>query len=78
MQEQLIANYTRSPGAAGYGIYLVFWFGDADGCQPTKCSGWTPKTVEDVGRKLKEMVPERDRSLISICLVDVSIPPHKG
>ena len=77
MQEQLIAVYTRSPGAAGYGIYLVFWFGDADGYQPTKCSGWTPKTGEDVRRKLKELVPERERSLISICLVDVSIPPHK-
>ena len=78
MQEQLIADYTRSPGAAGYGIYLVLWFGDVEGCQPTKCSGWTPKTAEDVRRKLKEVVPERERSLISICLVDVSdTPPDK-
>ena len=27
IRNQLIAKYTRDPGAAGYGIYLVFWFG---------------------------------------------------
>lgn len=26
IKEQLIAKYTCSPGASGYGIYLVFWF----------------------------------------------------
>ena len=77
MEEQLIADYARSPGAAGYGIYLVFWFGDVDGCKPTTFSGWTPKTAEEVRSKLKELVPERERSLISICLVDVSVPPDK-
>ena len=76
MREQL-AHYTRSPGAGGYGIYLVFWFGDVDGCKPTKFSGWTPKTAEDVRRKLQEQVPEREKSLISICVADVSVPPHK-
>ena len=39
-RSQLIAKYTREPGAAGHGIYLVFWFGDTEGCRPTKWSGW--------------------------------------
>ena len=77
MQGQLIAKYTRDPGAAGYGIYLVFWFGNVEGCKPTKLSGWAPKTAEEVMRKLKELVPEREKNLISICLVDVSVPPDK-
>ena len=77
MAEQLITHYTRSRGAEGYGIYLVFWFGNIDACEPTKCSGWTPKTAEDVRRKLQDLVPEHKKSLISICVVDVSAPPHK-
>ena len=27
IRTQLIARYTRDPGAGGHGIYLVFWFG---------------------------------------------------
>lgn len=77
MQEQLIADYTRSPGAAGHGIYLVFWFGDVEGCRPTSYSHWTPKEAEDVRRKLKELLPERESGLISICVVDVSVPAGK-
>ena len=30
VRSQLIAKYTRDPGAEGYGIYLVFWFGDTE------------------------------------------------
>ena len=48
VKSQLIAKYTRDPGAAGYGIYLVFWFGKTEKCQPTKCGGWTPETAKDV------------------------------
>ena len=52
VHDQLIAQYTRDPGAAGYGIYLVFWFGDTEKCRPTKCSDWTPETAEDVRRRI--------------------------
>ena len=71
---QLIGKYTRDPGAAGYGIYLVFWFGDTDGCRPTKCSGWSPTSAEEVGRKLRESLSDQERGLISICVFDVSKP----
>ena len=32
IHEQLIAQYTRDLGAAGYGVYVVFWFGDTEHC----------------------------------------------
>ena len=28
IRTQLIAKYTRDPGTGGYGIYVVFWFGE--------------------------------------------------
>ena len=73
IRSQLIAKYTRDPGAAGYGIYLVFWFGDTEKCRPTKCSGWTPKTAEDVRLRLEQSLDDREASLISVCVVDVSV-----
>ena len=74
VKTQLIPKYSRDPGAAGYGIYLVLWFGDTEMCPPTKCAGWSPETVDDVRRRLEESLSEEERSLISICVVDVSIP----
>ena len=72
VHDQLITKYTRDPGAAGYGIYLVFWFGDTEKCPPTKCSGWTPGTAGDVKRRILESLNNRERNLISVCVVDVS------
>ena len=77
MQQQLIPNYTRSPGASSYGIYLVFWFGDDDDCKPTKYAGWTPQSADDLRGKLQELVPEDKKNLISVCVTDVSVPPDK-
>ncbi len=74
VRSQLIAKYTRDPGAAGYGIYLVFWFGDTEKCRPTKCSGWTPKSAEDVRLRLEQSLDDEEGSLISVCVVDVSLP----
>ena len=78
VRDQLIADYTRNPGAAGYGIYLVLWFGDTEMCPPTKCAGWSPETAEDVRWRLEESLSEEERRLISICVVDVSIPSDGG
>ena len=74
VHDQLILKYTRDPGAAGYGIYLVFWFGDTEKCRPTKCSGWTPKTAEEVKWRILESLDDRERRLISVCVMDVSTP----
>ena len=77
VSEQLAANYTPDPGAGGFGIYLVFWFGDAEGCRPTKCGDWRPTTPYEMEQRLGQSLCERDRNLISICVVDVSVPPGK-
>ena len=77
VREQLIAKYTRDPGAEGFGIYLVFWFGDTAVCRPTKCGDWSPKTADEVRQRLEESLPIREKGLISIRVVDVSVPPRE-
>ena len=50
IRNQLIAKYTRDPGAAGYGIYLVFWFGnEPEPCQMPE-SGPRPKSAAALER----------------------------
>ena len=74
VRSQLIAKYTRDPGAAGYGIYLVLWFGDTKKCRPKKRGGWTPKTADDVKLRIEQSLDDRQGHLISVCVVDVAIP----
>ena len=74
LRSQLIAKYTRDPGAAGYGIYLVLWFGNTEKCRPTKCGDWTPETAEDVRLRIQQSLADRERRLISVCVVDVATP----
>ena len=74
VHSQLIKKYTRDPGAAGYGVYFVFWFGDTKQCRPTKLSGWTPETAEDVQLRIEQSLDDRERRLISVCVADVSTP----
>ncbi len=74
VRSQLIAKYTRDPGAKGYGIYLVLWFGNAEKCRPTKCEGWTPETAEDVRLRIVQSLDDREGRLISVCVVDVAEP----
>lgn len=74
VRSQLIAKYTRNPSAAGYGIYLVLWFGDTEKCLPTKCANWTPESAEDVASRIRQSLDGREESLISVCVVDVSKP----
>ena len=72
IKNQLIPKYTRDPGAAGYGIYLVFWFGDAVGCNPTKLEGWIPPNAAALKTKLMELLSDQERQMISICVIDAS------
>ncbi len=74
VKSQLVAKYTRDPGAAGYGIYLVFWFGDTEKCRPIKCGDWTPETAAEVKTKIEESLDDQEGRLISVCVVDVSKP----
>ncbi|MCY4648343.1 MAG: hypothetical protein OXE73_15870 [Gammaproteobacteria bacterium] len=71
---QLIAKYARDPGADGYGIYLVFWFGEAEGCGPTPRSGPKPKSATELRQSLLDSLSDLERRKISVCVIDVSKP----
>ena len=72
IRNQLIARYTRDPGAGGYGIYLVFWFGnDPDACQPPE-SGTRPKNAAELEERLRGTLTSEEARLISICVIDVA------
>ena len=70
IREQLIAKYTRDPGADGYGIYLVFWFGKQD-CQLSP-EGIRPKGAHELQKRLLDTLSPDEKFKISICVIDVS------
>ena len=74
IQTQLIAKYTRDPGADGYGIYLVFWFGKAEGCRPTPRSSPKPKSAAELQTALLDTLSDLERRKISVLVIDVSKP----
>ena len=74
IRSQLIARYTRDPGAGGYGIYLVFWFGN----KPRPCqmpeSGTRPRSAAELEERLRGTLTSEEARVISICVVDVAKP----
>ncbi len=70
IKTQLIAKYTRDPGAAGHGIYLVFWFGKAN--TRFHPSGRRPETPGELERQLKETLSEEETHRISVRVINVS------
>ena len=74
IRRQLIARYTRDPGADGHGIYVVFWFGDMEDCQPTPGVGGIPTSAADVKQRLVDGLSEEQRKKIGVCVIDVAKP----
>ena len=70
VREQLIAKYTRDPGADGYGIYLVFSFG-TEGCQMPP-SGKRPTSAHELQERLLDTLSADEKFKIAICVIDVS------
>ena len=77
MHDQLIPQYTRDPGAAGYGIYLVFWFGGA-GMPGRPGDGMRPTTACELEHQLCVMLDNAERPLIQVCVFDVAKPVVAG
>lgn len=74
LNEQLDQLYTTNPDAAGYGIYLVFWFGASrPNAIPRPVKDTPPpvnaRTMEDI---LNEVVPMVKRGRLSAIVIDVS------
>ena len=71
LRDQLIANYTSTPGTDGYGIYLVFWFGK----EHTQASEeGRPANPEELKKQLEATLSPDEARKISVCVIDVSRP----
>ena len=70
IRHQLIAKYTCDPGTAGYGIYLVLWFGNQH-CQIPE-AGVRPRSAIDLAERLRGTLSEEEARLVSICVIDVA------
>ena len=70
IRSQLIAKYTRDPGAGGHGIYLVFWFGKE--YTPSPPSGTRPDTPGELRERLEATLSDEEARRISVCVIDVS------
>ncbi len=72
IRRQLITKYTRDPGAEGYGVYLVLWFGNTEYCRPTPSEHSPPKNPRELENRLLETLSDDERAKISVLVVDVS------
>lgn len=68
MHEQLIERYTRDPGADGFGIYLVFWFGGRN--MPLPHEGKKPRNATELEERLRETLSTDESRRVSICVID--------
>jgi len=75
-QTQLDQLYTGDPQAHGYGVYGVFWFGNAPKRTTPLLSGTTerPQTSAAMADMLRAMIPNARRDHISILMLDVCGP----
>ena len=75
VRSQLIARYTVDPETEGHGIYLVFWFGDTEGCRSTPPETGSPAVSSlELEDRLTATLSADERRKIGIRVIDVSIP----
>ena len=74
IENQLVAKYARDPHADGYGIYVVFWFGNTEHCPPTPGTTGVPRNADMLEQHLRGSLSEQTRRKISICVIDVAKP----
>ncbi len=71
MHKQLIKQYVRDPETDGYGIYLVFWFGEKYTQAPPE--GKLPDSALELQERLTATLSPEEAWKISVCVVDVSL-----
>lgn len=74
IEKQLIAKYTRDPGASGFGVYLVLWFGAEHTVVPPCGHHSKPRNPEELKRCLEEALTDDQRRTISVVVIDVESP----
>ena len=77
IHDQLIAKYASDPETDGYGIYLVFWFGEEYTETPSSSDGY-PANAEEMKERLEALLSPDEARKISVCVIDVSIPEGKS
>lgn len=70
LHKQLIKQYVRDPATDGYGIYLVFWFGEE--YTQAAPNGKRPDSPEELQERLTATLAPEEARKISVCVVDVS------
>lgn len=72
MHEQLIVRYTRDPGADGFGIYLVFWFGGKN--MPLPQEGKKPRSATELEERLRQTLSVEESRRVRVCVIDCALP----
>lgn len=72
IHEQLIPKYVRDPGADGYGIYLVFWFG-GKGMKPPS-DGKKLRSAVELEERLRQTLSAEESHRIQVCVIDCALP----
>jgi len=72
IHNQLIAKYTRDPGADGYGIYMVFWFGGKG--MPLPPDGKKLRSAAELEARLRQTLTSEESHRINICVIDCALP----
>jgi hypothetical protein len=72
IHEQLIPKYVRDPGADGYGIYLVFWFG-GKGMKPPS-DGKKLRSASELEERLRQTLTAEESHRIQVCVIDCALP----
>lgn len=75
-ENQLDRLYAHDPHAAGFGIYLVFWFGeDRGGGVPAPLPGVTrPDSAVALEQALRSRIPEDKAYCLDVIVLDVTPP----
>jgi hypothetical protein len=73
--EQLHKRYSRDPGATGYGIYLVFWFGiDYRKIPKPPSDIKSPSSAAELEEAIRVIIPDELKDKIEIIVFDCSRP----
>ena len=75
-QTQLERLYSRDPEAAGYGIYVVFWFGEKriGRIVPPPSGINPPQSPVDLERILRSLIPTDKRHRLEAVVIDTTPP----
>ena len=73
IRNQLIGKYTRDIETGGYGIYLVFWFGE--GGLPPPPIGTRPRSPRELQERLAGTLTADEAVKVEVLVIDVSPVP---